>query len=107
MNRRLPIAFAALLALTAAGPAWAWSTTPMPGGMSSGSNLSDPDDQVEAMTGRSDDGGTSGRSNYMMSPRSDDRSSGGWSFSVGGSNTSDRDSLPYGHALSNERPGRW
>ncbi|WP_096703575.1 hypothetical protein [Magnetospirillum sp. 15-1] len=87
----------------AAHPALAWSTSSVPSGIPSGRELAEPDERVEAMTGRSEDGSPNrGRA-------SDGRADhGGWSFSLtpgaGGSSFGD---APRVNGLSPDRPGRY
>jgi hypothetical protein len=101
MHRRLPALAAILLILAASSPALAWSTTSAPSGITPGNQFSDPDEKVEAMTGRSDDGSRETRS---LNTRPD---GSGWSFSFSGPSDAQRDDPPSSRLLPFGRPGRW
>lgn len=99
-----PIVIAAALALLAVAgiprDALAWSERPAPTNTDGSSKFTDPDERVEAMTGRSENG-TQGQVR-SLTPQSD---RGGWSFGVTQSPSSSFS--PYSSRRDSERPGRW
>jgi hypothetical protein len=66
-----------ITAALAPQPAWAWSVEAAPTNPDGSTQFADPDEQIEQMTGGSEDGGGRGSSSSFGSPQG-----GGWSMSV-------------------------